>query len=207
MIAERRCFKIIRAILFDFDGVLTVDKTGSESIINFISTKCGLSLKAVESNYYKYNEALLSDKISHLDMWESFCNDAGFKLDYNILLDAFKNTLLESDMINFVKKLKQKYLIGMITDNKADRIDLILEYNDLGQYFDAVSISSRVHSGKTERYIFEDALIKLNVSPEECMFIDNTEENLVVPANMGMQTILFDNANSFFIEFTQKLSS
>ena len=81
-----------------------------------------------------------------------------------------------------------------------------IEYNDLGQYFDAVSISSRVHSGKTERYIFEDALIKLNVSPEECMFIDNTEENLVVPANMGMQTILFDNANSFFIEFTQKLS-
>lgn len=94
---------MIKAILFDFDGVLNIDKTGSESIIRFISDKSGILLEVVKTNYYKYNRELLYGEITHKDMWNSFCNDIGQKLDYNILIESFKNTLLDKEMIEFLK--------------------------------------------------------------------------------------------------------
>lgn len=59
---------MIKAILFDFDGVLTIDKAGSTTITNYISQKTGISLDLVKSCYYKYNKRLLYGEISHEDM-------------------------------------------------------------------------------------------------------------------------------------------
>ena len=36
---------MIKAVLFDFDGVLTTDATGSESILNYICKKTGLDIE------------------------------------------------------------------------------------------------------------------------------------------------------------------
>jgi len=50
---------MIKAVLFDFDGVLTIDKTGSTTITNYISDNCDIPLERVKSlitnsisNYY-----------------------------------------------------------------------------------------------------------------------------------------------------------
>lgn len=196
---------MIKAILFDFDGVLTIDKTGSESIIKFISRECDISLDIVETCYYKYNPNLLNGKITHRDMWESFCDDIGKTLDYNVLIKSFEDTKLDNNMIDLVKKLKLKYIIGMVTDNKIDRIETILEFNNLKAYFDVVSISAKLHSGKENSCIFIDTLKKLNVLPEECIFIDNTKNNLIIPKKMGMHTLLFDDENRNFKTFKNQL--
>ena len=47
---------MIKAVLFDFDGVLTIDKTGSATITNYISNTCGIPLENVKSCYYKFNK-------------------------------------------------------------------------------------------------------------------------------------------------------
>lgn len=198
---------MIKAILFDFDGVLTIDKTGSESIIRFISDKSRIPLEVVKTNYYKYNRELLSGEITHKDMWNSFCNDIGQKLDYSILIEAFKNTLLDKEMIEFLKELKLNYLIALVTDNKVDRINTILEYSDLKKYFDVVSISAKLKSRKDKRYIFEDTILNLKIQPEECVFIDNTDRNLIIPKSMGICTILFDDERRCIHKFKQDLMS
>lgn len=138
-------------------------------------------------------------------MWKSFCDEIGHTLDYNILIDSFKNTKLDRDMITLVKELKHRYTIGMVTDNKVDRIETILEFNNLNKYFDVVSISARLHSGKEANFIFNDTLKKLNVHPEQCVFIDNTENNLVIPKQMGFRTLLFDDENRNFKIFKNQL--
>ncbi|RKD34977.1 HAD-IA family hydrolase [Lacrimispora algidixylanolytica] len=196
---------MITVILFDFDGVLTIDKTGSESITKYISSNSNVPLDVVEACYYRYNQDLLCGKITHRDMWKSFCDEIGHALDYNILIDSFKNTKLDRDMITLVKELKHRYTIGMVTDNKVDRIETILEFNNLNKYFDVVSISARLHSGKEANYIFNDTLKKLNVLPEQCVFIDNTENNLVIPKQMGFRTLLFDDENRNFKIFKNQL--
>lgn len=198
---------MIKAILFDFDGVLTIDKTGSESIINYIAYECSIHKKIIKKSYYRFNRSLLNGELTHQDIWQSFCEDVGQKLNYDILIEAFENTKLDNDMIAYLKELKLKYLIGMVTDNKVDRIDTILEFYNLKQYFDIVSISAKTHSGKDEKFIFEETVSKLSVLPDECVFIDNTEKNLVIPKKMGMRTILFDDEDRSILKFKQELES
>lgn len=110
-------------------------------------------------------------------------------------------------MISLVKQLKERYLVGMVTDNKADRIDTILDDRELRKYFDVVAVSANVHSGKERPEIFEYVLDTLKVSAEECVFIDNTEKNLTVPMQMGMETIFYDDANRDYDAFVGKLET
>lgn len=141
---------------------------------------------------------------THQEIWEDFCQSLGQDIDYNILLDSFRFTRLDEKMIALVQKLKERYLIGMVTDNKCDRISTILDYKGLNPYFDVVAISAHVHSGKDSRSIFEYVLNTLNVSANECLFIDNTEKNLVIPNQMGMSTILYDDDNRDFDAFVNE---
>lgn len=196
---------MFKAILFDFDGVLTIDKTGSQSIINYLAKKTGIGVELLNSSYYKHNKALLYGEITHKDIWHKFCNDIGSSLDYHLLIEAFQNTSLDYEMLSFVKQLKEKYKIGMITDNKCDRIEEILNYHKLNSLFDIVSVSAAYHSGKEGKTIFEKTISMLDIMPSESIFIDNTEKNLSIPRQMGMHTILFDDENRNITVFRENL--
>ncbi len=196
---------MIKAVLFDFDGVLTIDKTGSTTITHYIANTCGIPLENVKSSYYKFNKRLLLGETTHQEIWQDFCKSVGQDIDYNVLLDSFRFTRLDDRMIALVHRLKEKYLIGMVTDNKYDRIRTILDYRGLTPYFDVVAVSAYVHSCKDSRSIFEYVLNTLNVSACECVFIDNTEKNFVVPEQMGMSTILFNDDNRDFELFARDL--
>ncbi len=196
---------MIKAVLFDFDGVLTIDKTGSTTITNYISNICNIPLENVKSCYYKFNKQLLLGEITHQEIWKDFCQSLGQNIDYSILLDSFRCTRLDDKMIALVQKLKERYLIGMVTDNKCDRINTILEFRGLSQCFDVVAISAYLHLSKDSHSIFEYVLNKLNVSASECVFIDNTEKNLIVPRQMGMSTVFYDDDNRDFDLFVKDL--
>ena len=185
---------MIKAVLFDFDGVLTTDATGSESICNYICKKTGLNAEIFEKEYYKYNDDLLYGKINHEKIWERLCIGLNASIDINILYESFVNTPIDSQMIALVDKLKQQnYKVGMVTDNKKDRIDNIVQYYDWNKIFNIITISAEVGSGKDFNEIFVKTIGCLNVNADECVFIDNQEKNLIIPRSMGMNVIYFDN--------------
>lgn len=110
-------------------------------------------------------------------------------------------------MIFLVRKLKTKYKIGMITDNKVDRITEILSYHKLNDLFDIVTISAECKCGKNDRKIFDTTLESLGVKSGDCIFIDNSQKNLIVPNELGMHTILFDDEKRNVAEFKNLLNA
>ena len=184
---------MIKAVLFDFDGVLTTDKTGSESILKYLAQQTGICLEKLKTAYYRYNNPLLRGELTHADIWADFCRELGADMSYELLPQAFRHTPLDPEMLGLARSLKKSCWIGMVTDNKCDRIDEILRFNCLDSLFDVVSVSAQYGSGKSERAIFEGTLAALNVAPEECIFIDNSEKNLIVPREMGIRAIFFDD--------------
>ncbi len=196
---------MIKGIFFDFDGVITLEKQGTPPIISYIAKETGLPIKSVEAAYRKYNRALLCGEITHKDMWQDFCEELQSDIDYEILTEAFLNITLEQTVIAYIKELKEKYIIGMITDNKVDRIETILKKLNLQDLFDVVVISAEVHTGKTEERIFEVALDRSGLEPQEIVFIDNTVRNLEVPAKMGFRTIHFDDEKRDLAELKRVL--
>lgn len=196
---------MIKGIFFDFDGVITLEKQGTPPVISYIAKETCLPVTSVEAAYRKYNRALLYGEITHKDMWQGFCEELQREIDYEILTEAFLNVTLDKTVITYIKKLKAKYIIGMITDNKVDRIETILKELNLQDLFDVVVISAEVHAEKTEEKIFEVALDRSRLEPQEIVFIDNTARNLEVPAKMGFETIYFDDEKRDLAELKQVL--
>ena len=52
--------------------------------------------------------------------------------------------------------------------------------------------------GKDDPKIFLGVLGQLGVSPDECIFIDNSQENLIAPGSLGIKTIYFDDEKQDF---------
>ena len=196
----------MKAILFDFDGVLTIDKYGSDSILRYLGENTDVPIDVLKREYYKINPGLLYGEYTHKDIWAEYCKNVGRDIVFQILIDSFINTPLDNEMISLVRELKTKYKIGMITDNKVDRVTEILRFHNLTDLFDLVTISAVCKCGKSDRKIFDITLKSLNVEPSECIFIDNSEKNLVVPHDLGIRTILFDDENRNIKLFRNQLS-
>lgn len=184
---------MVKGVFFDFDGVITLEKQGTPPMVSYIAEETGLHLQVVETAYRRHNRALLLGEITHKEMWQSFCEELGTELDYEILKGAFLNITLDRAVIAYIRELKEKYIIGLITDNKVDRIETILREKELESLFDVVVISAEVHAWKTEEAIFTEALRRSGLEPQECVFIDNTAGNLEVPGKMGFRTVFFDD--------------
>ena len=195
----------MKAILLDFDGVLTIDKYGSDSILRYLAENTPISIDILKKEYYKINRGLLNGEYTHKEIWSDYCTNVGYDIDFQVLVDSFINTPLDWDMISLVRELKNKYKIGMITDNKVDRITEILKYHNLTDLFDTVTISAECKCGKSDRKIFDITLETLGVKPNDCVFVDNSQKNLVVPQELEIHTILFDDEKRDIDEFKKQL--
>ncbi|MCK8058866.1 MULTISPECIES: HAD family hydrolase [unclassified Fusibacter] len=185
---------MIKAVLFDLDGVLTVDSTGSKSIIDYITKVTGVDVGTFTNAYRKHNYQLLYGHVTHTQIWGTICEEVGRQIDIQVLFDSFIHTPMDSDMLNLAMELKQKgYYIGLITDNKQDRVDYILSHHHLESLFDTVLISAALQSGKDKDLIFDEVIKKIPVQFEECVFIDNKDSNLIIPAKKGMSAIYYDD--------------
>lgn len=72
----------MKAILFDFDGVLTVDKYGSDSILRYLAENTPAPFDTLKNEYYKINRGLLNGDYTHKDIWEEYCKNVGFNIDF-----------------------------------------------------------------------------------------------------------------------------
>ena len=184
--------RAIKALFFDFDGVLTIEKRGTPTMLSYLAKETGLPYEKIKAAYMKYSKALLLGEITHREMWKPFCEELGRDLPFALLEKSFLNMTLDQRILQTIREKKGQYRIGMITDNKADRIAAIVEQTELKGLFDYIIISADVHSRKSEKKIFEEALRQAGLEARNCVFIDNTAANLVQPAEMGFVTVYFD---------------
>lgn len=185
---------MIKAVFFDFDGVITIEATGTISIVNYITSKTDIDKDLFEKEYRKHNPDLLLGKVTHKQIWNRLCESLNRKIPYKILTECFLNTELDSNIISLARRIKSiGYKVGIITDNKTDRIQVISELHKFTELFDVISVSASLGMIKTNREIFLKACRDVEVSPEEAVFIDNNPKNLTAPKEIGMHVIYFDH--------------
>lgn len=184
---------MIKAVLFDFDGVLTTDKTGSVTTARFLTEQTGLPHEQVKTIFRKHYFGTLRGEATQREVWAAFCAETGASSEPYLLDDAARATPMDAQMLDLARKLHIKYKTGIVTDNPSERIAVAAEHFALCEIFDTIAVSGDIRSRKNEPMIFEAAFSALGVKAEECIFIDNTASNLTVPGRMGVKTILFDD--------------
>lgn len=184
---------MVKAIFFDYDGVLTRDKTGSLTMNRFLSARTGIPFDRVRQTLQKHNRALNEGDASYADVWPAVCAELECDIPLDLVTKAFESTPLNDDMFSLARGLKAHYFVGIITVNKKERIDHLKQYQRLFELFDPIVVSAEVRCTKANPRIFELALACLRVNPENSIFIDNTRDNLAAPGALGMKTVHFDD--------------
>jgi FMN phosphatase YigB (HAD superfamily) len=187
---------MFKAVFFDFDGVLTLDRTGSLTTTRYISKVTGIDPRRVEAAFAHFNDDLTRGKCTHAAIWMDIRRALRANIDITLLEQAFASTPLNDEMFALARRLRPRYVVGVITDNKQDRMECIERRHRLSSYFDPIVVSAAVGSTKSHRGIFEHALSSARVEPAECIFIDNSLANLSVPREMGMVGIHFDDGKN-----------
>lgn len=185
---------MIKRIFFDLDGVLTTYKTGSFTTSKYFAEKLGVDFQDVFEYKKQFDKDTDSGKISEFDVWKKTCERFGIEFNKEYLYEAFSSTPIDERMIQYAIQLKDKYEVGIITDNSIERANIISEKNSWSDIFDIIVISEDVKCTKEGVEIFNIATQRANVNPEECIFIDNKQENIDVAAKAGLMGVYFDDA-------------
>ena len=191
-VTTRRRETRIKAVFFDFDGVLTRDKTGSITTLRYLSSATGIAFDELEDAFREHNTALNLGRTTYTAIWPFVCRKLNRNLDIALLAAAFESTPINVGMLELAKNLRKTCATGIITDNKQDRMDHLKRSARLAAMFDPIVVSAEVGCDKHTPSIFERALALLAIEPQESVFIDNTASNLVPADALGMNTIYFD---------------
>ena len=190
---------MIKAIFFDFDGVLTVESRGSENTcVNLSQSFPDIPFETIKKCYRKYCGKLNDGPGKFSYVWPSFCRCIGVTIPFEIMEHALRTVTRNESMFELVSELKEHYTLGIITDNSIERIQLINEDLGLADIFDTIIVSGAVSTTKRKKTttIYEMALNDAGCKAEESVFIDNQEVHLEIPAQMGMHTYFHQDAEN-----------
>ena len=186
----------IRGVLFDFDGVLTTHPTGSFTTVRYLAAATALPEATIRDAFAPFNEALLLGRTTHAAAWPAICARLGRDLELDLLTAAFDATPLNTPMLDLAARLGEHCAVGIVTDNKRDRIERLVSLHRLDRLFSPVVVSADCGCGKSDPAIFRQALRGLGVEASATVFIDNTPRNLVAAGALGLHTVHFDDARN-----------
>lgn len=192
---------MIKAVIFDMDGVL-ID---SEPLHLKFAMELFKTI-GVEMSFQEYSKFIGT---TSYHMWNKIIND--YKLKYTIeeLTEMERNGFYEflssPDMYiepikyipELLKDLKENdYKIAVASSSPMRLIEFILDKLNIRKYFDSLVTGDFVERSKPEPDIFLYAAKKLEVSPEECVVIEDSHNGVLAAKKAGMKCIGYRNVNS-----------
>lgn len=168
---------MIKAIIFDFDGTLIDTNALIKKALNIFSLK--------------YKQGPLEDEI--------FNELTGKPLEYQMahfdtdripeLVEEFKEWYLVNHdqwakpfdgILSLLSELRsQNYLLGIVTNNSCQGLDLGLKHMHLDNFFDVKITKDHVKESKPSPEGLMLALEKLKLSSSEVLFIGDTKHDIL----------------------------
>lgn len=204
---------VIKAILFDSGRTLNIPCTGhwfiTPNFLNIISKQKFIyteeQLEDAMSKAYEHINKIpfVKTEEDEFSMFKEFYEIVLKEIQYPNINDeiiellAYDNVYNDDKFLFFddvepsLKKLKEKYLLGVVSDTWPS-LERVFINKDLKQYFSTFIMSSIFGSNKAEKLLFKLAIEELNIKPEEAIFVDDSESNLIAAKEFGMVAILID---------------
>lgn len=191
---------MITTFLFDLGGVVFTN--GTKIFIENLAKKYQLD----ENELREVSDgALGSDyregKISRDEFWKQFLEITKIPEHADVLEDEWIRSYgLILGTVEIIQTLKKKYSIFYLSDNVKERVDALNKNFDFLRLFDGGIFSHEVGARKPDPKIYEMAISKLQIKPEETVFIDDKPSSLPPAQSIGMKVLLFTTPNQFLID-------
>lgn len=185
---------MITTIIFDFAGVIS-KRNFFPVVAEKLSEKYGISKEKVFENLKIHATKYILGQESTRDFWEKVCGE--FNIPFDEFVKIFGSSYeLNLETIELIRRLKKKYRIFLLSDNFDALSKVIRLDTNIKDIFERMYFSDEMHLIKEDPNAFYYMLNDIKKKPEECIFIDDKEMNLVEPKKIGMHTILFNDTET-----------
>ena len=120
---------------------------------------------------------------------------------FSIYNDIFA---LDPSVLEVLKSLRTKYRLILCSNTDVERFGFIKSKFPEILIFESYVLSYEVGHMKPDPQIYTFALREAKAKAEECLFIDDREENIVAARQLGIQTILFGPETDLEMELKEK---
>ena len=109
-------------------------------------------------------------------------------------------------MLDLIKELKEAGYQVMLLSNVWPLSAKLIRENGWYEPFDKLFLSCDMGTAKPENAIYDAVLKDIPFTPEEVVFVDDKQDNLVYPEQRGMATIHADSPTDAVIKLRQFLN-
>jgi putative hydrolase of the HAD superfamily len=185
---------VIRAVLFDFGGVISSSPFEAFAHLeaqrglpaDFIRT---VNATNPDTNAWARLERGEVDLETFGLLWSDEARVLGHELDGRLVLERLAGEI-RPEMVDAIRSCKTEYKTACLTNNFT-RAEAILSEEVAAVYslFDAILESRVLGVRKPDPRFYELACETLDVEPDECVFLDDLGVNLKPARQLGMHTI------------------
>ena len=199
----------LRAVIFDYGEVLSGPP--NEHFHRALLETSGLNEALFEKLYWTHRLDLDANILDGSTYWQRIAQDAGtfFSVEQIKLLNKFDAGMwmdLNQTMLAWAFAIGKTGLkIGILSNMGVSVLRVMRQDFAWLNRFDQLTWSCEVGSVKPDPAIYHHAIRELAVKPEEALFIDNIEKNVVGARAVGLHGLHFTNVDE--PAFAQSLSA
>ena len=206
---------MIKTLIFDLGGVLV--SLNRERCLENFSKNLGfddfgeyLNPYAQKGFFAKFENGDI-DSVEFRDEIRKHCKKVNVQ-DEDID-QAFFTFLshVEPYKVKLLMELKKKYHLLLLSNVNpigwGKCCELFYDANeiDIEDVFEKLYLSYKVNASKPGKEIYEHLIKDSGINPEEALFIDDSQANIEMGAQMGLQTLHYDVNKNLEEEVTKKL--
>ncbi len=183
-----------KAIIFDWGGVL-IDNP-SVKLREYCAGILDVDTKKYLNAIAPYKKDFQKGDVTEIELWHNVCDDLGIDEPRTKSLwgDAVEEVFNEKEeMFDLINKLKEQgYKIGFLSNTEMPAVEY-WKKNDYAKYFDEAVFSCVEHIAKPDAEIYELICERLEILPQDAVFIDDKPGFVSGAKNIGMEGIVFEN--------------
>ncbi|HVW76828.1 MAG TPA: HAD family phosphatase [Alloacidobacterium sp.] len=187
----------IRAVIFDYGMVLSHPQ--EPSALNNLLTITGLDRSTFDSHYWTHRHAYDMGKLNGRTYWQQFAQDAAIELTATDIERLIENDVLmwctiNEPMLEWAQSLAEAgFRIGILSNMGEETLSYMRqEFAWLGD-FHHHTWSCELGIAKPDPAIYTYTCEKLDIAPNEAVFLDDKIENVEAARHVGLHAIQFRN--------------
>jgi len=183
----------IKSVVFDWGGVLI--KNPVKDFLEECSKRIGLEAQNLKEAYREFSPSFERGILTESNLWKRISDKLNINIpnSYSLWNSCFKKVYNPyKNVIELASHLhKNGYKIALLSNTEVPAMDYFHELNY--DFFDETVFSCAEGFVKPDLQIYRILIKKLNLLPENIVFIDDKKENVQSAQQLGMNALVFRN--------------